>query len=152
MNLNFRSDGSVDQSESIKKRKRYGAMEKKCVCKFCGRRYRTEDRMNKHIFEHGNSVMIFEFEPFSPKKTSFFYHTGPDGNLVHKCDCCFIYFESEQERNEHREAEHKEKLTCFSCVRTFGNLRCLQAHNRTHHKGEKKEVTCHKCGECARHP
>lgn len=52
-----------------------------------------------------------------------------------------------QIRDTHREAEHKEKLTCKKCERVFSNLRCLQAHNRAHHKTKEKEVTCLKCGE-----
>lgn len=75
----------------------------------------------------------------------FFCHVGPDGSLVHRCDCCLKYFGSDEERNAHRDTEHKEKLSCRICNRTFGNLRCLAAHNRAHHKG--KEVTCQKCGE-----
>lgn len=43
--------------------------------------------------------------------------------------------------------EHKERLSCVSCDKTFANLRNLQGHNRIYHKGNGMEVTCRKCGE-----
>lgn len=74
-------------------------------------------------------------------------HRGPDCNLLHRCDCCFEYFKTVQERDVHREVDHRDELTCKKCNRNFVNLRSLEIHNRALHKGNLSEVPCTKCGE-----
>lgn len=81
---------------------------------------------------------------------------GPDGSLVHRCDCCTIYFKTTEERDAHSQTAHKEKAVCKICNQTFRSLFRLQQHDRSFHaegkpkikrKPIKQHYFCAKCGE-----
>lgn len=67
-----------------------------------------------------------------------FYCSGPDGSLLHKCDCCPIHFKTAVDRTTHMAAAHKEKLTCKICDRSFRSRKALNGHIGARHKGPKK--------------
>lgn len=70
--------------------------------------------------------------------------SGPDGSLVHACDCCNTYFASAGERDAHHADVHKEKLTCNVCDKYFPKYETLVGHLRNHAK--RKYFICAKCG------
>lgn len=132
-----------------KKRSYWLKSEKKFACSLCGRTYNSKSGLAKHIIEHGN--VTFNFKPFSVNVFLEILSTslGPDGRLIHKCDCCPIYFESTALRDAHHMTEHKERMTCKICNKIFRRYDTLGEHVRIQHKrsGPKIKFVCVKCGE-----
>lgn len=94
-------------------------------------------------------LLVFSFQP------------GIDGSLLHKCDCCSLYFKTTEERDEHTTTEHNEKIVCEICDKTFRSLKSLQWHNYALHKERedddnpekpqrKAEFKCKYCGKAYR--
>ncbi|KXJ81347.1 hypothetical protein RP20_CCG020320 [Aedes albopictus] len=84
--------------------------ERKYQCRFCERMYANEKALEKHVELH-----------------------GPDGRLIHKCQCCAIHFETEEEVLYHGRMEHPERLLCYECDIVF----------REHEKLTEEEVLYH---------
>lgn len=73
---------------------------------------------------------------------------GSDGRLVHKCDCCLIYFATKDELNAHKRKMHQVKLTCKICNRYFDCSDKLHTHIRKVHTSVvRNRHMCIKCGQ-----
>jgi hypothetical protein len=79
---------------------------------------------------------------------------GPDGNLMHKCNCCMLYFESHKEMESHLFAEHLKTLTCpfEECEKVFDYPHKVKKHvlfahsNGKNYKQTVQDFSCEKCG------
>lgn len=78
-------------------------------------------------------------------------YLGSDGSLVHKCICCYTYFRTKADRNEHVRVAHKHRVTCKICNKVFRNVDSLYSHKQfSHEKRTKRTLNyfCAKCGKC----
>lgn len=98
--------------------------------------------VNTYIIAFSIHLIVFEF-----------YHiltirSGPDGSLVHRCECCPIYFKTTDERDEHHIAVHKMELSCNICNKFCTKLNNLYKHQRYCLTGPEKRsnFVCAKCG------
>lgn len=57
---------------------------------------------------------------------------------MHKCDVCPIYFQTTDERAEHKLKVHEEKMTCKICDKYFRTIKALEAHKVAYHWGRPK--------------
>lgn len=76
---------------------------------------------------------------------------GEDGSLQHKCSCCRQWFASSEQCEQHELSEHKDKLCCSQCNKTFKEPDNLTAHFRYVHSKEEIEpkkylFVCPRCG------
>lgn len=74
---------------------------------------------------------------------------------MHKCKACPRFFKSIEDRDAHAVDEHKEKIVCELCKKSFRNDYGFALHNRTYHKGvlqKPRKKTVHemifKCKYC----
>lgn len=102
--------------------------ERKYQCRFCGRMYANEKALEKHVLLH-----------------------GPDGRLIHKCQCCAQHFETEEEVLLHGKTEHPERLLCVECDIVFREHEKLVRHRNQQHVEEKiikkYHYVCPICGK-----
>lgn len=146
-----RASDTANDSSSGKKRTRR-RQEANLKCKYCGKAYSLEAFYYKHVRAHGNweSISFYTLVWFcvKHKQTTL----GSDGSLVHKCECCPIYFKTKQERNEHTKTMHKHRVTCTICNKVYKNIDSLYSHRQLSHEKREKKVNnyfCAKCGKCA---
>lgn len=80
--------------------------------------------------------------------------SGPDGSLIHKCDCCPNYFRTTEERDAHTTTEHNDTVICDICEKPFRSSKSLQWHNYICHRErvptQRKKVAEFKCKYCGR--
>lgn len=82
----------------------------------------------------------------------FLILTGANGDLVHKCSCCPMYFESKDKMIEHAQKEHEDRLKCEYCHKIYKDIDCKAAHIRKLHTKtgapqKKYTFVCSKCGK-----
>lgn len=102
--------------------------ERKYQCRYCERMYANEKALEKHVILH-----------------------GPDGRLIHKCQCCALHFETEEEVLYHGKVEHPDRLLCYECDIVFREHEKLVRHRNHQHVGEKiikkYHYVCPTCGK-----
>lgn len=147
-------------------------------CKLCPKIYQNRNITTKHLKnEHNIYLMNYNYDDsnrsrkpqkdlsfrcqFCPKRytssrlvsTHEVLH-GPDGDLLHKCSCCPLYFASFEERDEHQYAEHNERLICSvtDCSKKFDHPEKLANHVKYAHEKTKtpKNRTHYVCELCGR--
>lgn len=96
-------------------------------------------------------IMVYEELVYSNNDKIFHLkisiQTGADGSLLHKCECCPIYFKTAEERDVHTAAEHNETFVCEFCEKSFRSLKSLQWHNYLSHKDRVEKINIAKVAE-----
>lgn len=85
-------------------------------------------------------------------RIGFYRFPGVNGELIHKCSCCPLYFATKQEAQEHSMKEHEDRLKCTYCNKVYKDLDCISAHIRKLHTKtaapqKKYTFVCIKCGK-----
>lgn len=99
-------------------------------CRFCPKLYTSRKFVDRHELLH-----------------------GPSGDLIHKCCCCQLYFETEEKKDAHQFAQHNDKLVCKveNCDKRFDNPEKLVGHVRYAHSKtvtvRKYNFVCQLCGK-----
>lgn len=99
-------------------------------CRFCARKYTSKRLAERHERVH-----------------------GPNGDLLHKCSCCPLYFQSLIETEAHQYSEHEDRLVCKveSCSRKFDHPDKRLSHTKYSHSNKKPLIkkynfVCQLCG------
>lgn len=71
---------------------------------------------------------------------------------MNKCQCCSLYFATEQELKKHSQEAHEDQHKCNECNKYYKDAACLAAHTRTFHTKsgaatKKYTFVCAKCGK-----
>lgn len=100
-------------------------------CRFCPKRYTSKRLVQRHENVH-----------------------GPNGDLLYKCSCCTLYFQSIIEMETHQFCEHEDRLVCKDehCGKRFDHPEKLVSHTKYAHSSKKSVVkkynfVCQLCGE-----
>lgn len=127
-NENDRAGGSSVKKSKIQDEKQPF----KCSIAGCDKRFSLNEYLYRHKLLHGNSSnsLIFFSNVIAMCLLNW---PGPDGSLVHKCQCCHKYFASTEERDTHMLDAHKDKLSCTICDKTFHSVKATQSHYSYHH-------------------
>lgn len=168
--INQTMDGSISSDEendqisdtpkdlTIKSNRK--RVERKFSCNFCKMKYNTEQAYKIHIIEHGNYFFfLFSFiytvvrrrTEIHLNSLEMSFRAGPDGSLLRRCKSCSKYFKTIEDRNIHAMAEHKEKIMCEICEKSFRNEQGLTLHNYTYHNGirpTRKKLAAEKDFKC----
>lgn len=84
-----------------------------------------------------NVVLVGFIDTFWKITIKYRFVLGPEGNLVHRCNVCLVYFETKEERDTHWESIHKkEKKFCEICRKPFRDIKTLYSHKRAHENGQ----------------
>lgn len=80
------------------------------------------------------------------------FSLGANGELVHKCSCCTMYFDTKEKMLEHAQKEHEDRLKCNYCNKIYKDVDCKAAHIRKLHTKtgapqKKYTFVCSKCGK-----
>lgn len=146
-------------------------------CKLCPKIYQKKNISIKHLKkEHQIVITTFNYDnanryrrpqknqtwkcQYCPKKYTSIKMAqrheqvhGDNGQLIFKCSCCAIYFQTLEEVNEHQQTEHGDRLVCNvdKCLKKFDHPEKLISHkkyahseNRSPHK--KYTFVCIVCG------
>lgn len=100
-------------------------------CKYCRRKFTSAKLLEKHQINH-----------------------GVDGNLIYKCSCCRLYFETQTEVESHQNSVHEDRLKCniADCSKRFDHPEKLLSHKKYAHSSKKNVVRkkyifmCTRCG------
>lgn len=93
--------------------------------------------------EQIQNCSIVRQSPCSAHVYRYSFSAGPDGKLVHKCDCCRKkYFATAEEKEQHKKDVHLDELTCPHCKEECSNRNMLRMHIQNKHQ----RYTCIKCG------
>lgn len=100
-------------------------------CRFCARKYTSKRLAERHETVH-----------------------GPNGDLLHKCSCCPLFFLTTEEMETHQHTEHEDKLYCKAenCNKKFDHPEKLVSHTKYAHSNKKASVrkynfVCQLCGK-----
>lgn len=85
-------------------------------CKYCPKKYTSAKTVERHEKVHGK-----------------------DGNLIHKCPCCSLYFHTIQEMENHQFESHADRLVCDveNCHKRFEHPERLLSHKKYSHSEKK---------------
>ncbi|CAG9803055.1 unnamed protein product [Chironomus riparius] len=99
-------------------------------CKYCPKKYTSAKTVEKHEKVHGK-----------------------DGNLIHKCTCCSLYFCTIDEMENHQFESHADRLVCDieDCQKRFDHPEKLFSHKKYSHSEKKYQpkkysFVCTVCG------
>lgn len=99
-------------------------------CEFCPKKYTSKRLVERHQKVH-----------------------GPAGELLHKCSCCALYFQTVIEMEAHQFSEHEDRLVCKAedCDKRFDHPEKLVSHIKYAHSNRKSlkkySFVCQLCGE-----
>ncbi|XP_070491850.1 zinc finger protein 420-like [Chironomus tepperi] len=99
-------------------------------CKYCPKKYTSAKTVERHEKVHGK-----------------------DGNLIHKCTCCTLYFQTIEDMEDHQFQSHTDRLVCDiqDCLKRFDNPEKLFSHKKYSHSENKYQpkkysFVCSVCG------
>lgn len=102
-----------------------------CKNEFCKKKFTSPKLAEKHEINHGK-----------------------EGNLVFKCSCCRLYFQTQSEVESHQNEVHEDRLKCSidDCLRQFNSPEQLLSHKKYAHssKSVTKKKYLFKCTLCGR--
>lgn len=100
-------------------------------CQYCAKKYTSKRLVERHQKIH-----------------------GPLGDLIYKCSCCRLYFQTIAEMEAHQSAEHEDRLMCKveGCDKKFDLPEKLISHANYAHSNRKSSLkkynfVCQLCGE-----
>lgn len=99
-------------------------------CKYCPKKYTSAKMVERHEKVHGK-----------------------EGNLIHKCNCCSLYFRTTDEMENHQIESHADRLVCDveDCQKRFDHPEKLFSHKKYSHSEKKLQpkkysFVCAVCG------
>jgi len=119
---------------------------KKFGCAQCGRRFKDETKLHKHMINHNlNPYSCQRCKKTFRSKVTWLKHRKLHGdNQKFSCDLCSKHFLSADALHLHLK-NHSKQLRCLVCDKVFDSADLLNQHSKTH-SGDKR-FSCSYCGK-----